>query len=453
MQEKSEFEEIKLKQVNIEGLHGYYNISIPLDKKANLFVGENGLGKTTILNIIYFLLKKEYLKLANYDFKKITIKTSSDKKICLKYKNLELLQHLQYLQHFDEKSNFKKKELFKIQRNIERKLYRELNKEQKLYLFDEINDTKHINHELFFNEKIDSQNMKNYIYELIEFDRNLSGLSTNKNLLYLPTYRRIENEFKEFDSEKIEDSGVLIRFGMSDVQKAIDTILDNIRQEAMRDFSEMTGVLLKQYINADNLVISKEALDSEVVEIILERVGTQIDTSDKKEILRLIQNKSFYNEPRYNYLRNLLNKLIENYENQKVYDDKIKQFTKTCNNYFTDKYFYYDESTLTVDIFLKRDFQEKKISLEELSSGEKQIVSIFSQLYLQLEEKTIIIIDEPELSLSILWQRKLLPDIIKSDKCEKLIAVTHSPFIFDNELEDEVSEIEKVVKVVSDFYE
>ncbi|PQD70700.1 AAA family ATPase, partial [Enterococcus faecalis] len=322
-----------------------------------------------------------------------------------------------------------------------------------LRLLDEINNMKNSDYNLFVNGETESLSRKEIFSELIKFDKNLGGLLQNNNLLYLPTYRRIENEFKEFDSEKIEDSGILIRFGMSDVQKAIDTILDNIRQEAMRDFSEMTGVLLKQYISADNLVISKEALDSEVVEIILERVGTQIDTSDKNEILRLIQNESFYNEPHYNYLLNLLNKLIENYENQKVYDDKIKKFTNTCNNYFTDKYFYYDESTLTVDVFLKRDLQEKKISLEELSSGEKQIVSIFSQLYLQLEEKTIIIIDEPELSLSILWQRKLLPDIIKSDKCEKLIAVTHSPFIFDNELEDEVSEIEKVVKVVSDFYE
>ncbi|EGO8301513.1 hypothetical protein E3433_002925, partial [Enterococcus faecalis] len=152
---------------------------------------------------------------------------------------------------------------------------------------------KNSDYNLFVNGETESLSRKEIFSELIKFDKNLGGLLQNNNLLYLPTYRRIENEFKEFDSEKIEDSGILIRFGMSDVQKAIDTILDNIRQEAMRDFSEMTGVLLKQYISADNLVISKEALDSEVVEIILERVGTQIDTSDKNEILRLIQNESF----------------------------------------------------------------------------------------------------------------------------------------------------------------
>jgi predicted ATP-dependent endonuclease of OLD family len=48
----------------------------------------------------------------------------------------------------------------------------------------------------------------------------------------------------------------------------------------------------------------------------------------------------------------------------------------------------------------------------------------------------MLIIDEPELSLSIEWQEMILPDILKSGKCKSLIAATHSPFIFDNELDD-----------------
>ena len=34
------------------------------------------------------------------------------------------------------------------------------------------------------------------------------------------------------------------------------------------------------------------------------------------------------------------------------------------------------------------------------------------------------------------WQKTLLPDIINSGKCQFLLATTHSPFIFDNELEE-----------------
>ncbi len=70
------------------------------------------------------------------------------------------------------------------------------------------------------------------------------------------------------------------------------------------------------------------------------------------------------------------------------------------------------------------------LELRMLSSGEKQIVSLFYHLYLSGEKKYIILIDEPELSLSVQWQKRLLPDILASQRCEFLAAVTHSPFIF-----------------------
>jgi len=38
--------------------------------------------------------------------------------------------------------------------------------------------------------------------------------------------------------------------------------------------------------------------------------------------------------------------------------------------------------------------------------------------------------------LSIFWQKKLLPDILNSGKCTFMLAVTHSPFIYDNDLQN-----------------
>jgi len=75
-----------------------------------------------------------------------------------------------------------------------------------------------------------------------------------------------------------------------------------------------------------------------------------------------------------------------------------------------------------------------EIKFRDLSSGEKQIISLFSQLYLTEDNQYFIIIDEPELSLSVPWQRKFLTDICESNYCSGIIAVTHSPFIFENEL-------------------
>ena len=74
----------------------------------------------------------------------------------------------------------------------------------------------------------------------------------------------------------------------------------------------------------------------------------------------------------------------------------------------------------------------RPLEMSALSAGEKQIVSLFSHLYLSENQNHFVIIDEPELSLSVPWQRRFLPDILK--KCSGLFAVTHSPFIFDNVL-------------------
>lgn len=94
----------------------------------------------------------------------------------------------------------------------------------------------------------------------------------------------------------------------------------------------------------------------------------------------------------------------------------------------------YDDREVTLKI--KRERKDEIVELNQLSSGEKQIVSLFSKIYLEQDNDYIVLFDEPELSLSIFWQQKLLPDIVNSNKCKFLIAVTHSPFIYDNELKD-----------------
>ena len=97
------------------------------------------------------------------------------------------------------------------------------------------------------------------------------------------------------------------------------------------------------------------------------------------------------------------------------------------NNYLFEKTFSFDEESLQLKLFrnVQNMVDEAEIELEQLSSGEKQIVSLFADVYLNhIDDNFIFLIDEPELSLSIFWQKRLL------------FAVTHSPFIFENDYED-----------------
>ena len=220
---------------------------------------------------------------------------------------------------------------------------------------------------------------------------------------------------------------------MSDVENRINMILETIRKAAMTGFTKMTGVLLKQYL--DNKVVNdgKQSIDEEKLNIALERIGEEIETSDKIKIRKLVSDGTIYKDSN-EHLLNLIVNLIESYEKQSFYDEKVKKFKDVCNGYLDGKKYVYDESNLTLEIY--RDNYRKPINLKNLSSGEKQVLSIFSKLYLDDEKPCIILFDEPELSLSIKWQEHFLPDIMESQKCKMLIAVTHSPFIFENQYDN-----------------
>jgi predicted ATP-binding protein involved in virulence len=67
-------------------------------------------------------------------------------------------------------------------------------------------------------------------------------------------------------------------------------------------------------------------------------------------------------------------------------------------------------------------------SLRALSSGERQIVTLIYAAT-HMNEQQVVLIDEPELSLHVDWQRKLLSRMSSQLGDRQIIACTHSPVI------------------------
>lgn len=131
-------------------------------------------------------------------------------------------------------------------------------------------------------------------------------------------------------------------------------------------------------------------------------------------------------------LKNFLSLLLENYDLSERLEDKISAFVDNVNDFLYGKHFVYDSGNL--ELFVESNDSHKKLRLWELSSGEKQIISILGNMYLNIDDskKIFLMIDEPEISLSIEWQEKLVPKIIHAPNFGYLFAVTHSPFIFED---------------------
>ena len=300
-----------------------------------------------------------------------------------------------------------------------------------------------------FISESESLNFQNIIETL---DENITS-----KILYFPTYRRIESQLESLqkqiknrneyydnpffgnDSDEDEDDDEqseideVIQFGMEDVRRKIKSITQEITHKSLIGFSKVTGDLLSQLSKEFPNYKAKEKIDKRKLEIILDRVGNTISKEDKSNIVEYIKSGKKTNKG----LLYLIDKLIDLYNEQEELDLAIRNFAETCNKYLNLKNFYYNESSVKLEIIRdnSENSESKIIDLNHLSSGEKQIVSLFSKIYLDLDKSFIVLFDEPELSLSINWQQELLPDIINSKKCNFLFCVTHSPFIYDNDVQ------------------
>jgi energy-coupling factor transporter ATP-binding protein EcfA2 len=63
-----------------------------------------------------------------------------------------------------------------------------------------------------------------------------------------------------------------------------------------------------------------------------------------------------------------------------------------------------------------------------LSSGEKQLLLLFCNVIAAKNRTALFLLDEPELSLNIKWQRKLLQTLLQliGDSPVQLLVATHS---------------------------
>ena len=75
------------------------------------------------------------------------------------------------------------------------------------------------------------------------------------------------------------------------------------------------------------------------------------------------------------------------------------------------------------------DSSGKKFGINELSSGEKQLFLRTLAIKMLEPENSIIMIDEPELSLHPKWQQKIVDVYRKIGKNNQIILATHSPHI------------------------
>lgn len=235
----------------------------------------------------------------------------------------------------------------------------------------------------------------------------------------------------------------------------------NFKDDITMEYVEFENMLSKDNEGEDTLMNvttwtpmmgEKKILESEYRKLVkLDFVSTFDIKGDGKSIqdsyldIRLEKLQSDYGYYLSDLVKELTERINSNSSITKAELDKINErknlFISLVNECFaeTGKTLSNDSTKL---VFLK----DNAIGIypKELSSGEKQLLIILLTVLLERGEEYILMLDEPEISMHISWQYKLIDMILQLNPNVQIILTTHSPMIFSDGWGDKAIHMEDI---------
>ena len=114
-----------------------------------------------------------------------------------------------------------------------------------------------------------------------------------------------------------------------------------------------------------------------------------------------------------------------------------------------DEFFSYTHKTIdrksNVIVFYQNG---ERLLPYKLSSGEKQMLVILLTVLVRDDDHCVLFMDEPEASLHIEWQQKLIGMIRNLNPNVQLILTTHSPAVIMEGWLDAVTEVSEISSLI-----
>ncbi|MBC3228012.1 MULTISPECIES: AAA family ATPase [Serratia] len=410
--------------VLIRGLWGNHEVNLICNDKTNFIIGVNGTGKTTLINLLAATLTLDLEKLLRIEFDSIEVKlkeVGGSRRPSIKVtKDVSLSDEAIV---YEVKKTARDEALkFPLDVRFDR-YYADLKDGSRVYRRKVYQNDIH-NHAHGINE------LSLMLKELIK----ISWLSVNRadNIFNRDGEKRvlstIDHKITDLNNELVRYFSVLSQqfseHALEFQQKSFLAVINNEGAKPIFNFSQSIDIekerrtLIEVFdvLGVENKYYAKK-LNEHFSKL------EKIKTKDNKTGVSVDDFSVIYNSWR-------AHTLVADYE---ILQTKKTDIFKPRDNFITllnsmfggrKKFSVSDKNELVV---VTKD--KRAIGLEELSSGEKQLLIILGEALLQNSQSVIYIADEPELSLHVIWQEQLTGAISRLNPNAQIIFATHSPDI------------------------
>jgi predicted ATP-binding protein involved in virulence len=412
---------MRLKSIEIKSVWGYRCINTNFFKDTNIFIGNNGTGKTTFLNIIESVLTVDLEQLYTLIFDEVIINISDD----TKRRKLKVKKQLPNLGYpIIEYQVGTKKYSFPILREYEMRNMGRLNprtRNEIKSLRDEISCYINICW-LSVHREVTSLDESEYGVHREQRERNTIDQRLSDLMRRLTIYQlqlesessRLSNKFRElvFESLLYKEE-----FDEIDLTKLQSVDPEEIKRQLIKAYKEL-GLSTKE--TQERITLHSQKIAHAIKKIERAKVSKEAILVNDVTPLSLL-----------NRTLSVINISVDIDKQKREIFKPIDAYLRILEEFVPDKIFKLDtESSGELKVF--GDIDKNKITalpIKYLSSGEKQLIILLTESLLQRNTDYIFIADEPELSLHILWQRKILGSIRELNEKAQIIVATHSPEI------------------------
>lgn len=463
-----------LRRVTIDGLfQNGNNYTIDFIEGANCIYGNNGTGKTSIINLIVSCLNCDLNKLRSIPFEKVILylaKTGQVRK--RKFMQVVKTPHSiiegKFTPGFFTLSTSNNPEPIIIP-------FGPLSGPQSL----EDTDTEFVTQLEIFKNNIESEITLTHVPLLRMHDSEIFSENGHDDFLQMalrkrrinqkqiseiidPSYRVISSIQSQFTEE--------VNIRRKEITASLETLKSKIIEKVMIDQKLLTQSkkalqsVSKVMSSPDNTLDAssyfKKLKDAKIdvpEEKVMEHFQLWSELGSKcrdewKELNRITEasrkeNKSFQDNEasrkaheKFNNtymtlfsITNIYDRFLSIVEDVEVMQIQKNEIWKMFTDYENEVNMYFSPSkkfNLNEDGEFRLKAKNRPIRLQDLSSGEKHIITILGRATLSKANGAVFVADEPELSLHLDWQRKILGSIKKLSPLSQIIVATHSPSIF-----------------------